>query len=222
MSLIYSDSFQDDEDLCNILAALQLGSRPMTVVRDPGPQAVVTQAAMSTQHGRHPVQIAFTLYHRASGQESRTHGQTPEMQLKAFTVAELPEFVFPHGGAADVAPRRKSSPWSRVFLATFIKASGIVAKLNVPRYNTGQQVPAQAMPMPEELMAAFASASDNFLGAEWYVVFKGKRPGVYPAWNFAATQTKGVSNSIFNKFSSKADAEAAYRRALDDDYVEIL
>ena len=32
-------------------------------------------------------------------------GQTPEMQLKAFTVAELPEFVFPHGGAADVAPR---------------------------------------------------------------------------------------------------------------------
>jgi hypothetical protein len=29
------------------------------------------------------------------------------------------------------ASGRKSSPWSRVFLATFIKASGIVAKLNV-------------------------------------------------------------------------------------------
>ena len=28
MSLIYSDSFRDDEDLCNVLAAFQLGDRP--------------------------------------------------------------------------------------------------------------------------------------------------------------------------------------------------
>ena len=26
--LIYSDSFQDDEDLCNVIAAMQLGDRP--------------------------------------------------------------------------------------------------------------------------------------------------------------------------------------------------
>lgn len=28
MPLLYSDAFQDDEDLCNILAAIQLGNRP--------------------------------------------------------------------------------------------------------------------------------------------------------------------------------------------------
>jgi len=43
-------------------------------------------------------------------------------------------------------------------------------------------VPAAAIPTPEALMIAFADASDEFLGAEWHVVFKGKRPGIYPAW----------------------------------------
>lgn len=43
-------------------------------------------------------------------------------------------------------------------------------------------LPTLANPTPEALMEAFASADDNFLGAEWHVVFKGKRPGVYPAW----------------------------------------
>jgi hypothetical protein len=36
--------------------------------------------------------------------------------------------------------------------------------------------------MPEAMMESFAGADDDFLGAEWHVVFKGKRPGVYPAW----------------------------------------
>jgi hypothetical protein len=54
MSLIYSDSFHNDEDLCNILAALQLGSRPTSVaipqaaVRDTSTR--VTQAASTRQH----------------------------------------------------------------------------------------------------------------------------------------------------------------------------
>ena len=45
-----------------------------------------------------------------------------------------------------------------------------------------QQALAPAAPTPEAVMAAFADASDDFLGVEWHVVFKGKRPGVYPAW----------------------------------------
>lgn len=40
--------------------------------------------------------------------------------------------------------------------------------------------------------------------------------------NFAATQTKGVRNSVYNKFSSKAEAEGAYREALEEGYVEVL
>jgi hypothetical protein len=51
-----------------------------------------------------------------------------------------------------------------------------------PRRNAGQRPLASAIPTPEALMIAFASASDDFLGAEWHVVFKGKRPGIYPAW----------------------------------------
>jgi hypothetical protein len=50
------------------------------------------------------------------------------------------------------------------------------------RHDIGQEVLAPAMPMTKAVMAAFALASDNFLEAEWYVVFKGKKPGVYPAW----------------------------------------
>jgi Caulimovirus viroplasmin len=40
--------------------------------------------------------------------------------------------------------------------------------------------------------------------------------------NFAATQMKGVSKATFKKFPSKADAEAAYRQAVEDGYVEDL
>jgi len=38
------------------------------------------------------------------------------------------------------------------------------------------------MAMPEATMTAFAASAEDFLGAEWHVVFKGRRPGVYPAW----------------------------------------
>ncbi|KAF8495255.1 hypothetical protein F5888DRAFT_1635739 [Russula emetica] len=87
------------------------------------------------------------------------------------------------------------------------------------RHDTRQQAPAPASPMPEALVTTFASVSDDFLGAEWHVVFKGKRPGVYPAWNFVVTQTKGISCAIFQRFPSRADAEAAYRQAAEDGYV---
>jgi hypothetical protein len=40
--------------------------------------------------------------------------------------------------------------------------------------------PADAM--PKAVMESFAAAADDFLGAEWHVVFKGKCPGVYTAW----------------------------------------
>ena len=50
------------------------------------------------------------------------------------------------------------------------------------RHNMDQQAPASITPMPDVLIDAFASALDNFLGAEWHVIFRGKRSEVYPAW----------------------------------------
>lgn len=42
---------------------------------------------------------------------------------------------------------------------------------------------AAAAPIPEPIMQAFDEINnDNFLGSTWYVVYKGKRPGVYPSW----------------------------------------
>lgn len=41
---------------------------------------------------------------------------------------------------------------------------------------------APAAPTPEALMEALEFVDDDFLGAEWHVVYKGKRPGVYPSW----------------------------------------
>jgi hypothetical protein len=61
MSLIYGDSFQDDEDLCNILAALHLESRPVSADRDLG--TVVAYAA--------------------SGSSQHTHKETPASRLGA-------------------------------------------------------------------------------------------------------------------------------------------
>lgn len=35
---------------------------------------------------------------------------------------------------------------------------------------------------PAAFLAALHDVGDDFLGAEWHVVYKGKRPGVYPSW----------------------------------------
>jgi len=56
----------------------------------------------------------------------------------------------------------------------------------------------------------------------FYLLFWLQRFLIIGFRNFAATQTKGVSRAVFNKFSSKADAEAAYRQAVEDGYVEAL
>jgi hypothetical protein len=48
--------------------------------------------------------------------------------------------------------------------------------------DVGQRALSLALPVPYTIMNAFASSSDTFLGAEWHIVFKGLRPGVYPAW----------------------------------------
>jgi len=40
--------------------------------------------------------------------------------------------------------------------------------------------------------------------------------------NFAASQTKGVSSSIYKKYSTKAEAAEAYRVAMRDGFVVVL
>lgn len=39
-----------------------------------------------------------------------------------------------------------------------------------------------AAPYTEEAMLLFLGLSDDYLGTAWYVVSKGKRPGIYPCW----------------------------------------
>lgn len=37
-------------------------------------------------------------------------------------------------------------------------------------------------PPPASFIAALELVSDDFLGNEWHVVYKGKQPGIYPSW----------------------------------------
>jgi hypothetical protein len=96
-----------------------------------------------------------------------------------------------YASRADVEPLVKSVPGNihqgfshrREAERAYVLAFAMGALRTLPaRLNTGQPELGPAIPMPEALMTAFASASGSFLGAEWYVVFKGKRPGVYPTW----------------------------------------
>lgn len=52
----------------------------------------------------------------------------------------------------------------------------------LPRRGAVECGPPPASPTPQEVMDAFAAVPDDFLGAEWYVVYKGRRPGLYPSW----------------------------------------
>ncbi|KAF7971007.1 hypothetical protein HWV62_22271 [Athelia sp. TMB] len=68
-------------------------------------------------------------------------------------------------------------------------------------------------PSPEELYRALEQAADTFLGREWVVVFRGVRPGVYPSWNFVSDLVSGVSTSVYEKFDTRAEAEAQWQEA---------
>lgn len=46
----------------------------------------------------------------------------------------------------------------------------------------GSQV-AAASPMPPPIMNEFRDTPDDFLGVDWYVVFKGLTPGIFPTWS---------------------------------------
>ena len=60
-------------------------------------------------------------------------------------------------------------------------ALGSVRVLQHPNDPTaGAPAPAAAMPM--DVMRAWEQVSDDFLEAEWHVVFKGRRTGVFPSW----------------------------------------
>ena len=64
----------------------------------------------------------------------------------------------------------------------YVLAYAMGALRTLPRRGSTALGPPPATPTPQEVMDAFASLSDDFLGAEWYVVYKGKRPGLYPTW----------------------------------------
>lgn len=51
-------------------------------------------------------------------------------------------------------------------------------------------------------------------GKKYYVVFKGKNPGVYDDWGDAREQIEGFERPIYKSYPSSAEATAAYRKAV--------
>lgn len=48
--------------------------------------------------------------------------------------------------------------------------------------------------------------------SKYYVVWKGKKPGVYKSWSACQAQIKEFPGARFRAFETKAEAEEAYRR----------
>jgi hypothetical protein len=93
--------------------------------------------------------------------------------------------------------------------------------------------------MPPEVMDAFQATDDNYFGADWHVVFKGRTPGMYPAWyapwfedrkagtqyldrNFAATQVIKVPGAVHYSYSTKEEVIKAFKDAEADGLVAYL
>ncbi|KAF7969252.1 hypothetical protein HWV62_27838 [Athelia sp. TMB] len=74
----------------------------------------------------------------------------------------------------------------------------------------------------QETMDALFNVPDGHIDTEWYVVTKGRTPGIYPAWNFAADQTQRVRGSLYEKYATRAAAQEAFTRAQAMDMVEVL
>lgn len=47
--------------------------------------------------------------------------------------------------------------------------------------------------------------------ASFYVVWKGKKPGIYTSWNEALKQVQGFPDAQYKKFSNQQEAETAFK-----------
>lgn len=48
----------------------------------------------------------------------------------------------------------------------------------------------------------------------WYVVFKGRRPGVYPSWPTCNREVYGYPGNLYQGYMEKAEAYEAYDKYL--------
>lgn len=109
----------------------------------------------------------------------------------------------------------------------------------LPPQSAGEDYQAPAVPLLTNLLAKFAELPVEYFGAEWYVVFQGRLPGVYPTWyvsiyspfvyhlmilarNIAATQVTGVSCALYQKYADKEEAYTAFHNARLDGRVKHL
>ena len=51
---------------------------------------------------------------------------------------------------------------------------------------------------------------------KFYVVWKGRKPGIYTSWAECEAQVKGFAGAEYKSFGSRAAAEAAYRKDYQD------
>lgn len=56
----------------------------------------------------------------------------------------------------------------------------------------------------------------------WYVVFRGRVPGVYSSWAMANAQVTGFPNNCHQSFPTRDEAEAAYLEFSGGDGVPLL
>jgi viroplasmin and RNaseH domain-containing protein len=54
--------------------------------------------------------------------------------------------------------------------------------------------------------------------AKWYVVFVGASPGVYYNWEDVKRYTKGFSKAYFKRYSTKEEAQAAFKNSSTNGY----
>jgi ribonuclease HI len=50
---------------------------------------------------------------------------------------------------------------------------------------------------------------------KFYVIWKGRRPGIYTTWSAAEEQVKGFAGAQYKAFGSRAEAETAFRSEYD-------
>ena len=51
---------------------------------------------------------------------------------------------------------------------------------------------------------------------KFYVVWKGKKPGIYTSWNVCKRQIDGFEGAQYKSFASLEDAEIAFKKIYED------
>ncbi|KAJ7430147.1 hypothetical protein B0H11DRAFT_2247749 [Mycena galericulata] len=227
-----------DEEFAALVATLSLSNSPSPTPRTPSPQHQEPPVIPSTPSSRRPLYYyesptmsGYTTSWATAGAATQgmanAHVRAVEKRTKkrtkkaAYTVFYgNPSGVFLTWDEAAAAVRGVKGSIFRGYATVpdahaayaYARARGWTRSLNGPVEPSMAALPSPSQPLD----SVNPLHGTDALNETWYIVYRGIRPGVYHSFLEVMLNTSGLSNTLYDSVTGRAEAFALFAQAQED------